>query len=393
MYIELHLLQNFAPSCLNRDDTNTPKDCMFGGFRRARISSQCIKRAIRVHTKNAGKLDDDMGTRTKRLVSILKEKLIEKKHEENEIESVIEAALQTHKISIAKKTKAQKESDEQDEYKTQYVLFLGKNEIDLLCQAISDHWDTLKRIADENKEQEKTEKKNKKNEKKNAFPKEVKEAIEGVFKGKKASDVSLFGRMVADAHHINVDAACQVAHAISTHKIEMEMDFFTAVDDLQPEDNAGADMMGIVEFNSACFYRYAVIDREKLEENLGKDEDLTKKTIEAFLRASIEAIPTGKQNTFAAHNPPGFIMAVVRDGVPWSLANAFEIPVRPNDKGLCASSIEKLDTYWGQLIDTYDGTPNVLAWTSLDPKPPVKKLGDRKENAESVIQAVMEVLS
>ncbi len=376
MFIEIHLLQNFAPSCLNRDDTNTPKDCLFGGVRRARISSQCIKRAIRVHAKNGGTLKDHLGIRTKRLAEILRKKIIDAGKAESGVDAIVTVALDSQKLSV------------DEDSKTQYVLFLGENEIEGLAQAILKHWDDLKAPISSNDSPKKSKK-----DKKKSVPPEVTKAVADVFKGANAADVSLFGRMIADAHNINVDAACQVAHSISTHKVEMEMDFFTAVDDLQPEDNTGADMMGTVEFNSACFYRYAVIDRNKLEENLGGDADLTKRTIEAFLRASIEAIPTGKQNTFAAHNPPGFIMAAVRDGIPWSLANAFEVPVRPNGKGLCVSSIEKLEGYWGQLIDTYGGTPKVLAWTSLDKDVPAKQLGERQPNAESVIQAVMEELS
>src|SRR5712671_533258 len=128
--------------------------------------------------------------------------------------------------------------------------------------------------------------------------------------------------MLADLPENNVDAACQVAHAISTNKIHsMEMDYYTAVDDLKPDDTAGADMIGTVEFNSACFYRYANLDLHQLKVNLQDDADLTKKTAEAFLKAFVNAIPTGKQNTFAAQQKPSLVFAVVRTGGPMSLAN------------------------------------------------------------------------
>jgi CRISPR system Cascade subunit CasC len=130
----------------------------------------------------------------------------------------------------------------------------------------------------------------------------------------------MFGRMVEieggkpfGKLQLGTDAACQVAHAISTHKSGVEFDFYTAVDDLLPHGETGAGMMGTIEFNSACFYRYANVNLEELKKNLGDNENLTVDTFEAFIRASVEAVPTGKQTSMAAQNPPSFIFAVVRE--------------------------------------------------------------------------------
>lgn len=136
--------------------------------------------------------------------------------------------------------------------------------------------------------------------------------------------------MLADIPEKNQNAACQVAHAISTHAVEREFDYYTAIDDLKPDDTAGSDMIGTVEFNSACFYRYAVVDLEALNKNLHDDSELTNKSIRAFLEAFIISEPTGKQNSFAAHNPPEFIAISVRHNAgPRNLANAFETAVFP----------------------------------------------------------------
>ena len=156
---------------------------------------------------------------------------------------------------------------------------------------------------------------------KGSVPPEISKALQKVLDGGKAADLALFGRMLADLPEKNRDASSQVAHAISTHKVGVEFDFFTAVDDLKPEDTAGSDHLGTVEFNSACFYRYVNVNIDKLKENLQGDEDLTKATIEAFIRAAVEAIPTGKQNSFATHEKPSFVLAVVRDAGMCSLAN------------------------------------------------------------------------
>src|SRR5262249_9519011 len=149
----------------------------------------------------------------------------------------------------------------------------------------------------------------------------------------KTPDLALFGRMIADNPDWNVDAACQVAHAISTNRVNVEFDFYTAVDDFRPRDSAGSDMMGTVPFQSSCFYRYASLDVDALRKNLGGTDTaeataLARSTVDAFLRALALAIPTGKQNSMAAQNRPSYLLAVVRKaGTPCSLANAFVKPI------------------------------------------------------------------
>jgi len=379
MFIELHMLQNFAPSCLNRDDTNSPKDCEFGGFRRARISSQCIKRAIRTFfgsdaTPEGHRLSDaNRAERTKRLVEEVVRKLAENDKDEEISAKVVKIALASGGLTV------------KDDGKTQYLLFLGRNEINALAALCLEHWDTLAELA--SKAESEGGKKDKKKAKADV-PDDIKKALAKLLDGGKAADLALFGRMLADLPQHNIDAACQVAHAISTNKVSMEFDFYTAVDDLNPEDTAGAGMMGTVEFNSACFYRYANIDINQLKDNLGDDEELARKTIEAFIYAAINAIPTGKQNSMAAQNPPEFIAAVVRDNGLWSLANAFVKPVQPNPaENLIELSAENLKTYWTKLCDVYgdDGIKGEWAVSLVDGKTtPFTPAGKVKELIENV---------
>jgi CRISPR system Cascade subunit CasC len=161
--------------------------------------------------------------------------------------------------------------------------------------------------------------------------------------------------MLAERPELSLDAACQVAHAISTHRVTMEMDFYTAVDDLKPAETAGAGMMGFTGFDSACFYRYARIDWAQLQRNLCGDADLARCTVAAFLRAAVAAVPSGKQNSFAAYNPPSLLLGVVRkDGMGWSLANAFERPIQSRGAdGLMVPSVQALDAYWGRMCQVY----------------------------------------
>jgi CRISPR system Cascade subunit CasC len=330
--IEIHVLQNFAPSNLNRDDTGAPKDALFGGTRRARISSQCLKRAVRdnfIEKKNEGFFQpDELAVRTKRLYKAIADQLAGKR-EEADVLAKAEIALSYVKLKAG------------EGGKTEYLLFLGQKEIDALAEAIHQHWDTIVLAAEESKEKGKA--KSKKATASEA-PTEVREKIESIFNGGKAVDLALFGRMLADMPKKNQDAACQVAHAISTHVVQREFDYYTAVDDLSREETPGADMIGTVEFNAACFYRYAAMDWEKLVKNLQKDEQLAKKGLRAFLEGFVVAEPTGKQNTFAAHNPPEFVaVSVRRNAAPRNLANAFEMAVRiRKDESLSKASADKL---------------------------------------------------
>jgi len=344
MKVELHIIQNFAPACLNRDDVNAPKDCEFGGFRRARISSQCLKRAVRMHWNEKGLLDGNRAKRTRLLADFAGRHLAEAGRDR-------EAAIQVARVVLEAATKLAVD----DDGTTEYLLFLGEQAIADFARALDSNWDELQPLAEVAASAESTGKKGKG--KSVTLPAAVAEAAEVLFDGTKAADLALFGRMIADMPDKNIDGACQVAHAISTHAVTMEMDYFTAVDDLQPSEDTGAGMIGTTEFNSACYYRYSLVDLDQLERNLAGDKELARRTLEAYLISSAQAVPSGKQNSMAAHNPPSFIFAVVRDsGAPWSLANAFEHPVyadRSPDGGLVRRSIERLDAYWGRVKQVY----------------------------------------
>ena len=338
MFVELHILQNFAPSNLNRDDTGSPKDCTFGGQPRARISSQSLKRTAREYVKNFDLVGaDNRAERSRRFASKIAERLVERGHPRDRAEAVISAALSALKFGV------------KDDSTTQYLLFLGKAEEDRIVDVCDQHWDTLDRLSPVGEQATKAAAK------KAAaanVPEEVRKALLKALDGGKAADLAMYGRMLADLPERNIDAASQVAHAISTHRVSTEFDYYTAVDDLNPEDTAGAGMIGTVEFNSACYYRYSNVDTDQLTKNLGGDAELARDALAAFLRAMILATPAAKQNSMAAQNPPEFVLTVVRErGQLWSLANAFENPVRPDSSGersLVEQSIGRLAERYGQ---------------------------------------------
>jgi CRISPR system Cascade subunit CasC len=365
MKIEIHILQNFAPSNLNRDDTGTPKDCELGGVRRARISSQCFKRAMRDAFDEQRLVPPEaLAARTKRIVDEVAEAVAKARNVE----------LDRARVAVlAALGGAGLKADPAKEWKTQYLLFVPRRVFGGLAELVTTHFDALAGDtgAAESETAPATPKggaraakataKKAKAEAKDAVPREVATGVTQLLAdASRTPELALFGRMIADAPEWNVEAATQVAHAVSTHRVSMEFDFYTAIDDMKKDDTAGSDMMGTISFNSACFYRYLVVDTAELEKNLGGDAAAraqARETVEALVRAAVLAIPTGKQSSMAAHNRPSLVMTHVRESAaPRSLANAFVDPVRPKTGAggdLVSQSIERLATHHAALDRVY----------------------------------------
>jgi len=353
MKIELHILQNFAPSNLNRDDTGAPKDCVLGSHRRARISSQCQKRATRdVFRLERLVPEENLAVRTKRLAHQVAQ-VLEEQHGMSRDEALPLAMGGIEGVGLKRAATKKGEDAGEDVWKTEYLLFVPARVVAALAAVLYEHRDELSDLAAAAAEDaEGASKKKAKKKAKDAYPKAIRQKVEGLLASSSdCADLALFGRMIADAPQWNVDAACQVAHAISTNTVQMDFDFYTAVDDFKPDDTAGSDMMGTVQFNSSCFYRYAVLDMDSLRRNLDGNETLARSTANAFVRAFVTAVPSGKQNSMAAHNPPSYVLAVARkEGQPVSLSNAFLTPSRPKgDEDLVAVSIKQLERYFERM--------------------------------------------
>ena len=375
--IELHLLQNFPPSNLNRDDTGSPKDCEFGGYRRARVSSQSLKRATRIHFERLGFLGaEDRGTRTKRIVGWAVDRLAASSgHATTAALPVVETALAIAGYGFA-------EPGADDPFaKTEYLLFVGEDEVSRLVDLCTRHWDDLVALARAINPGGTAKTKLKAAgtaAAKSPAARAIATELATVLTSRaRAADVALFGRMLADRPEANVDAAAQVAHALSTNVVSVEFGYYTAVDDRKPEDNAGADMIGTVEFNSACFYRYANVDVAELRRNVDGDDALAARTVAAFIEATVAAVPSGKQNSFAAYTPPSFVLAVARDGTRWNLANAFARPVAPTAAAdLVEGSVARLCNHWGALTGMY-GTRGIGGtWSAALVPVPAGAFGD-----------------
>lgn len=354
-YIDVHIVQNIPPSCVNRDETGSPKSAMYGGVKRLRVSSQAWKHVTRSFFE--AHLDrEDLGTRTKRVVGILAKEIGRQAEDlENDAQKLAEKVFNAAKINLSEPRAKKSEGASKKAKESGYLLFLSNRQIAQLAELAVES-------ARSGEELDKKE-------------------VKKIFKSENSIDVALFGRMVADDADLNVDAACQVAHAISTHAAENEFDFFTAVDDdksrAEEREDAGAGMMGTIEFSSATMYRYATVNLDLLYENLG-DAEATLRALTSFIEAFVKTMPTGKQNTFANRTLPSMVVVQVRDDQPVSLVGAFERPVLKSDtEGFVAKSVRKLVEHEKQLEEAFGVKPRHAFVVSLEDYEGTESLGER----------------
>lgn len=332
MQLEIHILQSFPPANLNRDENGMPKSTVFGGRPRARISSQCQKRAVRLFYQDNGAIDAvHFAQRSRSWMPELKALLIEADIAEDKALVAAKLALEGLGAKI-----------EGEAVESKTILFLGKTEIAAIANILIKNWSTIEPGLSGKEPKLPVKDPN--------IPKVIEKAL--VDSGK-PGDVALFGRMMASLPTVNVDASVQMAHAISVNTLQQEFDFFTAVDDLGGSDNTGADHIGETGYNSSTYYRFTTLDTEQLQQNLGTNAQATP-IAHAFAEAFVQAIPTGHQNGFAAHSLPAAVMVVVRNGQPVSLVDAFENPVVPKgNKSLLENALFKLDDHWAELSKMY----------------------------------------
>lgn len=327
-YLDVHVLQTVPPSNLNRDDAGSPKQAIYGGARRARVSSQAWKRATR--TAFADRVPrTDLATRTKQISALLTRRLIEAHGATAEDATRLSNAL-LKPLGI----KPSKKNAEQ----TSYLLFFGYPQLDAIAQAVEGRISELAGLGDD------------------ALDKALQEVdIRKILGSGHPVDVALFGRMVADIPNLNVDAACQVAHALSTHAVEIEFDYYTAVDDENTREQTGAGMIGTIEFNSATLYRYATIGLTQLETNLG-DTKAVPDAVELFVDCFARAIPSGHGNAFAHRTLPSLVAVVAREDQPVNLVSAFEKPV-DSRTGVLEQSVTRLATEFTHATGNWGQTP------------------------------------
>ncbi len=314
LYVDFHILQTVPPSCINRDDTGSPKTAVYGGVLRARVSSQAWKHAMRAAFAEDARLD--MGRRTKKAADLVKEQILVLVSDAD-ADKLAKKALENAGIKFDEKSK-------KDDTVTKALFFMSTAQAKALAE-----------LAVEG----------------SADKKQYRDAL----KAAPSMDMALFGRMVADDPSLNYDAAAQVAHSISTHAVQNEYDYFTAVDDCQAEDNAGAGHLGTVEYNSSTLYRYATVNVMELAGQLGAAQ--AAETVRAFGEAFLFSMPTGKQNTFANRTLPDAVYVTLREDQPVNLCGAFERAVPRSAQGYAAPSKAALAQYAQQMYSSFAEAP------------------------------------
>lgn len=304
-FIDIHAIQTLPPSCVNRDDVGAPKTAIYGGATRSRVSSQAWKKAMRDYFKDHAE-ENFIGYRTKNVPTLIAEKIVEKNSEVNK-EDALELAKSSLEVGLNSKSLFKKDSD-----KLKTLFFISEGQTDKIADYI-------------------IEKKKKKE-----FNKDE---IAEILNSEPSLDLALFGRMVADKQSLSQEASAQVAHAISTHAIQTEFDFFTATDDFLNNGESGAGMLGTVEFNAPTLYRYANVSFHELKEQIGKENAI--KGIKLFIDSFVNSIPGGKITTFANQSIPNFLMVNVRKDRPLNLSSAFERAVKSKE-GYTEKSINAL---------------------------------------------------
>jgi CRISPR system Cascade subunit CasC len=297
-FLQLHLLTVYPPANLNRDDTGRPKTAVFGGATRLRVSSQSLKRAWRASDVFANALDGHLAKRTQRLGEEIRRHLIAKGATE-------ERALAVARLVAAAFGSVKKENDKNPAY-TEQLAFVSPEER-------TEAFTLAEQMADGGK-----------------LPEEV-DAKSLLRATDTAVDIAMFGRMLADNPAFNREAAVQVAHAITTHRVTVEDDYYTAVDDLKkPEEDAGAGFVGEQAFGAGVFYLYICVDRGLLVSNLGGGAEgraLGEKAIASLVEATASVGPRGKQASFASRARAQYILAERGSAQPRTLSAAFLKPI------------------------------------------------------------------
>lgn len=310
LYVDFHILQTVPPSCINRDDTGSPKTAVYGGVTRARVSSQAWKHAMRAAFAENARLD--VGKRTKKAAELVKEQILVLDPEQKKADKMAKEALKYVGIK----------SD--DKKGTDALIFISSAQAKALAELA---------VGGCTKD----------------------EKYEEALRENPSADMVLFGRMVAQKASLNYDAAAQVAHSISTHAVQNEYDYFTAVDDCQAEDNAGAGHLGTVEYNSSTLYRYATVNVMELAGQLGAEQ--AAETVRAFGEAFLFSMPTGKQNSFANRTLPDAVYVTIREDQPVNLCGAFERAVPRSTQGYAEPSKAALAQYAQQMYSSFAEAP------------------------------------
>jgi CRISPR system Cascade subunit CasC len=363
--IEIHIAQSFPATCLNRDDLGSPKSMTLGGVSRARISSQCLKRAIRLTARDYAP-ELFKGKRTRLIVDPIIQRLLQAGIDE----TVASAAAKAITNELA--TTDEKAEGNGGGNKVKTAFFISNAELDSIAGVLAEKISgdaalaaelvKLSEVKEQSAENDaKTDEKKKVNgngkEKVSKAVKALSKLASTAIKGVQladAADIALFGRMAASDHSLTVEGAASFGHAVSTHKCVNDLDFFAAVDDLQDKNESGAAITSVQEFNSATYYRYAALNINLLKENLPTltTEEL-RRVADSFIRAVLVSVPSARRNSMNGATLPSYVLGIAKlAGQQLQLVDAFEKPISSRN-GLVEGSVAALKAHHESLKSTW----------------------------------------
>ncbi len=361
MFLQIHSLRSFGPSNPNRDDSGSPKTAIYGGRLRQRISSQCLKRAIRLAMKDgkresfrtrllAERVADSLNTNhgLEKAEAVELARYIGVLGSSKKIDAALKEAREGKGKAKGKDKKSDKEGDAtksgpttvlealakdgRSKGETAQLIFASQSEIASIANGLAQLREKISSMS----------------------ASEIEDAITKATRQTKGTplEIAIFGRMTTSDAFADVEGAVQLAHAVGVNEVTIESDYWTAVDDLLSQrkeegegnlESKGAAHLGDAEFGSSTYYLYANLDVERLAESSG-DRDGSIEAAVAFVKASITATPSGKSNGMASYEVPAMVVVEVgTDRRPLSYLGAFESPVRPRgDSSMTSVAVGRL---------------------------------------------------
>ncbi|MFF7400541.1 type I-E CRISPR-associated protein Cas7/Cse4/CasC [Streptomyces murinus] len=375
-FLDIHIIQSVPFANLNRDDTNSVKTVLYGAKLRTRVSSQSWKRATRVEFE---RITGSSTLRTRRIGEAVTRELADRGWPQELAERAgAHIAASVGKFEVEEKTEGKTKTAIPNHVITNAMVYVPRAAVRELADYAEEHRQTLEAAKDITKKGEA---------KASALPKA---GVDAILRSRN-DVINLFGRMLAEVDRAGVDGAVQVAHAMTTHEADADLDYFTAVDDLTStwQDTTGSAHMGHAEFSAGTFYRYATIDLEELTHNLAGTDSTADvhEVLTSFLTAFSLVVPQAKKNSTAPHTLPHLVHFAVRGDRPVSFAAAFEDPVRPGAHGgHGAPAVDALAQY-AAAADSFLGTSHLLyrSWASPELKDLPDALGRRADGLDALI--------
>lgn len=350
MFIQIHTLTSYPASLLNRDDAGLAKRVPFGNAVRLRVSSQCQKRHWR--DRLTADLPDKVdGARSRHFFSRIVVPGIVAGGIEQERAEALSGLLVQSLIDGGTNGLEMKQPVLFGAREAEYMIRLAV-EAGTTAATTEEAVDALKKtLAD----------------------KEQKKNLKAMSKSAAGLTAALFGRFVTSDILARVDAPVHVAHAMTVHASQTELDYFTVVDDLNRDEESGAAHANETELGAGLFYGYVVVDLPLLVSNLSgcepdqwkrQDPSDAQRVLRALVRAIAEQSPGAKLGSTAPYSRAECLLLEAGTAQPRSLANAYLQAVRPEGDAM-QQAMDRMGRHLTAIDAMYGQTAEMRALSTI----------------------------